>query len=65
MEHEIHMINLFRVQIQMENELERIKTDLSLRTDFNLIDGFRVFDVDGKSWVTASEIKDGLNTYTI
>ena len=39
--------------------------DLSLRTDFNLIDAFRIFDTDGKGWVTASEIKEGLVHFNI
>ncbi len=57
---ELEVVNIFREQMEMERTMERIKTDLSLRTDFNLIDGFRFFDSDGKSWVAASELKDGL-----
>jgi hypothetical protein len=49
----------------LERALERVKVDLSLRTDFNLIDAFRVFDVDGKGWITAGEIKDGLVLFEI
>lgn len=49
----------------MERTLERVKVDLSLRTDFNLIDAFRVFDADGKGWITASEIKEGLVLFEI
>lgn len=57
---ELEIVNIFREQMDMERMIERIKTDLSLRTDFNLIDGFRFFDSDGKSWVAASELKEGL-----
>lgn len=49
----------------MEKRLERIKIDLTLRTDFNLIDAFRVFDLDGKGWVTIAEVKDGLALFNI
>jgi Ca2+-binding EF-hand superfamily protein len=49
----------------MERNLERVKIDLSLRTDFNLIDAFRVFDRDGKGWITASELKEGLTNFNI
>lgn len=38
---------------------------MSLRTDFNLIDAFRVFDSNGKGWITASEIKEGLQLFDI
>lgn len=28
----------------MEKHMERVKVELSLKTDFNLIDAFRMFD---------------------
>lgn len=40
--------------------MEKAKVDLSLRTDFNLIDAFRVFDSEGRGWISASELKEGL-----
>ncbi|CDW77960.1 ef hand family protein [Stylonychia lemnae] len=54
------MVNLFRDQLDLEKRLERVKIDLSLRTDFNLIDAFRVFDSEGKGWINPQEVKDGL-----
>ena len=62
---ELHIVNLFRDQLNLERQLERVKIDLSLRTDFNLIDAFRVFDVDGKGWITAGEIKEGLVLFEV
>lgn len=50
------MVNLFREQLELEKRLERAKIDLSLRTDFNLIDAFRIFDTDGKGWVSPNEV---------
>lgn len=29
-------------------------------TDFNLTDSFRMFDIDGKGWILANELKWGL-----
>lgn len=52
--------NTFKSQLELERRLERVKIDLSLRTDFNLIDTFRIFDSQGKGWVTPDEIKAGL-----
>jgi Ca2+-binding EF-hand superfamily protein len=45
--------------------LERVKIDLSLRTDFNLIDAFRIFDAEGKGWININEIKEGLSLLNI
>lgn len=59
------MVNLFREQLELEKRIERVKIDLSLRTDFNLIDAFRIFDVEGKGWISAQEIKDGLALFNI
>lgn len=59
------MVDVFRQQLELERQLERAKVDLSLRTDFNLIDAFRIFDSDGKGWLTASEIKEGLSLFNI
>jgi Ca2+-binding EF-hand superfamily protein len=59
------MVNLFRDQLELEKRLERIKIDLTLRTDFNLIDAFRVFDVEGKGWITPQEVKEGLTIYGV
>jgi hypothetical protein len=36
---------------------------LALRTDFNLIDTFRLFDIQGKGWITPEEVANGLFDY--
>lgn len=54
---EVELVNVFREQLSLERALERAKVDLSLRTDFNLIDAFRIFDVEGKGWISPDEIK--------
>jgi hypothetical protein len=42
--------------------LERAKIALAMREDFNLIDAFRVFDSEGKGWITGQQIVEGLHT---
>lgn len=59
------MAHVFKKQLDLERKLERSKVDLSLRTDFNLIDAFRVFDQEGKGWVSATEIKEGLTHFNV
>jgi hypothetical protein len=38
------IVPLLCAQLELEKRLEKIKVDLALRTDFNLIDTFRLFD---------------------
>jgi hypothetical protein len=49
-----------RELISNENNLEHSKIDLASKVDFNLLDAFRIFDVEGKGWITAAEIGYGL-----
>lgn len=54
------IVNIFKDQLELERKLERAKTDLSLRTDFNLIDAFRMFDVEGNGAITIDDIRECL-----
>jgi Ca2+-binding EF-hand superfamily protein len=50
----------FEEQIRMERQLENYKADLTLDAEFNLIDGFRMLDVDNKTYVTVEEFRSAL-----
>lgn len=47
----------------MEVDLENLKIDLSIKPDFNLIDLFRIFDIEGKGYITFEEFKLGLTVF--
>jgi hypothetical protein len=47
--------------IMWENEVERLKCDLALRSDFNLQDAFRVFEVDKRGYFNDLDFKYGAN----
>jgi hypothetical protein len=49
----------------LERILEKAKIDLTLRTDFNLIDAFRIFDPEGKGWINPHELKQALTLFHI
>ena len=59
------MVDIFRQQLVLERALEKAKIDLTLRTDFNLIDAFRVFDSSGKGWINGAEIKEVLEIFNV
>ena len=59
-EEEESLVIALKEQISLERELEAYKIDLAAKPDFNLTDAFRMLDIEGKGWVTASEIKGGL-----
>lgn len=63
--YERQMVEVFRQQLELERMLEKAKVDLTLRTDFNLIDAFRVFDTQGKGWISATELKEALTIFNI
>lgn len=43
--------------IQMEREIEQVKIDLALRSDFNVQDLFRVFELDERGFLSESDFK--------
>ena len=43
--------------------LEKAKIKLTMMGDFNLIDAFRIFDVEDQGSVTAKQLQDGLNQF--
>ena len=51
--------------IAIDKDLEVAKQDLALRPDFNLLDFFRVFDVDAKGAVSSGDIDDGFKKFGV
>ena len=57
------LANYFKQLIYMEKDVEMAKQDLALRPDFNLLDFFRVFDVEGRGAITKGEFQRGLEKF--
>ena len=51
--------------IALDKELEGAKQELALRIDFNLLDFFRVFDVEGKGAITFGEFAEGFKKFGV
>ena len=54
------MIEAIQDYIKLEKDMERMKIDISIKDDYNLIDAFGVIDKNGKGYITASELKEAL-----
>lgn len=61
LEEEDELVRALREHISIERELENAKIQLAQRSDFNLFDAFRIFDIDSRGWITLSDLKYGLN----
>lgn len=57
---EMELVNTLKQQLDMLRDLEEAKSDLVDLQDFNLIDGFRVLDVENKGYVACLELEEGL-----
>ena len=60
-EEEIAFQGFIKELIYQENEIERVKSDLALKVDFNLNDAFRIFESNNKGYLSEVDFKYGLN----
>ena len=42
-----HIYHVFQSQLDLESRIEKVKVQLSIKSDFNLIDAFRIFNESG------------------
>ncbi|KRW99206.1 hypothetical protein PPERSA_07449 [Pseudocohnilembus persalinus] len=52
-------------QINLDRDIEDIRKQLALRVDFSTLDAFRVFDINGRGYVTKLEFEQALNKMQI
>ena len=55
------LAHILKNQIEKDRELEELKKELALRSDFNLLDSFRILDKKGRGYITKVELKETLN----
>lgn len=56
------MTQVIKEIVFIEREVESAKIDLALKTDFNLVDAFRLFDTKHQSLITQQHLEDGLRS---
>ena len=54
------IVSMLNEQVGLEREVESAKTSLVNHPDFNTYDCFRMFDIDGRGSLNASDIRYGL-----
>lgn len=54
------LAQIMEEQLAYEKRFERTKEDLVLQPDFNLMNGFRLFDSQAKGYTTLAEFRSGL-----
>jgi hypothetical protein len=57
---EKEIVYILKDLMNLENDLENVKAELSMKPDFNLVDCFRIFDFAGRGWCSFDEFRDGL-----
>jgi len=62
---EIHLANGLKALVDSDKDLESYKNNLALKSDFNLLDAFRFFDITGKGFITRTELADGLAEFGV
>jgi len=55
-----HIYYVFQNQLELEKKIEHVKIQLSLKTDFNLIDAFRIFNESGTGTAGVQDLIHGL-----
>ena len=57
---EDELVNGLRDLIRTENDIEREKTQLAMKPDFNMTDAFKIFDVNYCGHICVTELREGL-----
>lgn len=59
------LVYILKDLMNLETDLENAKADLCIKSDFNLVDCFRIFDYSGRGWCSFEEFREGLSTLGI
>ena len=54
---------IFKDLVFLEREVESAKIEVALKSDFNLMDAFRLFDSAGRGFITQHDFTEGLRNH--
>ena len=62
---ENQFIDYLRNAMELENKIENLKIELSLRCDFNWEEIFRMFEIEGRGFLTRDDLSIGFNKFDL
>jgi Ca2+-binding EF-hand superfamily protein len=62
---EENFVSYLKELLDIENQIEKAKCDMIIKSDFNTEDAFGIFEIDRRSYITDLDIKYGLNSLDI
>ena len=62
---EKQFIEYLRKAMEHENKIENLKIELSLRCDFNWEEIFRIFELEGRGFLTKEDLSIGFNKFNL
>ena len=62
---ENQFIDYLRNVMELENKIEKLKIELSLRCDFNWEEIFRMFELEGRGFLTKEDLSIGFNKFDL
>ena len=62
---EKQFIEYLRKAMEHENKIENLKIELSLRCDFNWEEIFRIFELEGRGYLTKEDLSIGFNRFNL
>jgi Ca2+-binding EF-hand superfamily protein len=62
---EVTLALVMEKQLSYEKKIERVKEELVLQSDFNLMEGFRFFDHSSKGYATMNDFYEGMKSLGI
>jgi Ca2+-binding EF-hand superfamily protein len=57
------LLNYIKDLISIENNIESLKAEVAIKSDFNMEDAFTIFEKYNKGYISEIDFKDGLNSY--
>ena len=58
-------IDYLKSAMKQENKIENLKIELSLRADFNWEEVFRIFELEGRGFLSKDDLKKGFNKFEL